>query len=52
MKENTGGSDFGLIINQTGVTDIREQAEMVKEISAQHWMWYNSNDKNKRETFA
>ncbi len=41
-----------MIINQAEVTDIGVQVEMMKEISAQDWMWYISNDKNKRETFA
>ncbi len=48
----TGGPEFGLIINQAGVTDIGVQVEMVKEISAQDWMWFIRNDKNKGETFA
>ncbi len=34
------------------MTDIGVQVEMMKEISAQDWMWYISNDKNKRKTFA
>ncbi len=51
-EKKTGGPEFGLIINKTGVTDIGVQIEMVKKISAQDGMWYISDDKNKGELFA
>ncbi len=52
MGEKTGGPEFGLIINQAGVTDIGVEVEVMKEISAQDGCGTSETEKNKWGTFA
>ncbi len=52
LEKKTRGARFDLVINQSGVTAIGLQAEMVKEISDQGRIWGINDDKTKEKTFA